>query len=92
MSVRLCGRLVCRDQAEADLVLRHLPEHLRLTRAEAGCESFDVVRQGTSLVWDVVESFRDEAALGAHRERMIGSAWATATARIERRGYVIERD
>ncbi|KZC96552.1 putative quinol monooxygenase [Clavibacter tessellarius] len=83
--IRIRGELVCADAAESDAVDHHLPEHAERTRAEPGCLAFEVVPTADPLVWRVDELFRDDDAVGAHRERMDGSAWARATAGIERR-------
>jgi quinol monooxygenase YgiN len=40
--IHLEGRLIFKDEAEAALVAQHLPEHIRLSRAEPGCLSFEV--------------------------------------------------
>ncbi|PZQ51685.1 MAG: antibiotic biosynthesis monooxygenase [Rhodovulum sulfidophilum] len=82
--VRLTGRLICGSAREAELVRRHLPEHLRLTRAEPGCVSFDVSRTADPLVWRVEECFVDRAAFEAHRRRTRASDWWGATAEIRR--------
>lgn len=83
--IRIRGELVCADAAESDAVVRHLPEHAARTRAEPGCLAFEVAPTADPLVWRVDELFRDDDAVDAHRERLAGSAWARATAGIERR-------
>ena len=83
MTLHLTGRLICRDEAAAEIVRTHLPEHVRLTRAEPGCLSFEV-RQAGDLVWSVEEAFADRAAFEAHQARAKGSAWGTATTGIKR--------
>lgn len=83
--VRLTGVLVCADSAQAAIVARELPEHVALTRAEAGCLSFEVTATHDPLVWRVAELFADAAAFAAHQERVGSSAWGRATAGIERR-------
>ena len=82
--VRLKGRLLCSSAEEAGIVATHLPEHIRLTRAEPGCLSFEAVRSDDPLIWHVEECFRDKAAFEFHRERTRASAWGTATAAIRR--------
>ena len=82
--VRLSGWLVCASTTEADAVLAHLSDHVALTRAEPGCLSFEVT-QASPLIWRVEERFRDRAAFEAHQDRTRSSAWAAATAGIERR-------
>lgn len=83
--VFLSGQLVCSDEDQAAIVRQHLPLHVRLTRAEEGCVSFEVRRVEDSLVWQVDENFQDAAAFRAHQERVAQSEWGLATAGIERR-------
>jgi len=85
VGVHLSGLLICRDDVEASTVERELPEHIRRTRDEVGCQSFDVERRPGTLVWDVAESFVDEAAFAAHQRRVESSDWGSATVGIERR-------
>ena len=84
MSVTLTGRLICTTLAEAARVRAHLPEHIRLTRAEPGCLRFDVVETADPLVWQVDETFADRAAFDAHQMRTRASRWAQETAGIAR--------
>ncbi|TPW76202.1 putative quinol monooxygenase [Schumannella soli] len=87
--VTLTGLLICRDETEAAAVERHLPEHLRRTRAEPGCLAFEVTRRPGTRTWDVAERFVDARAFAAHQQRVAESTWGAATAGIERR-YAIE--
>lgn len=82
--VRLQGRLICRSAEDAQIVAAHLPEHVRLTRAEPGCLSFTVTPTEDPLIWHVEERFRDKAAFAIHQERSRASAWWAATAHIPR--------
>lgn len=84
MPVTLQGTLRCADAAQADIVLRHLPDHIRLSRAEAGCLQFDVTRSADPLVWTVSERFATRAAFDAHQIRVKASRWGQATADIAR--------
>ena len=84
-NVFLSGQLVCSDEDQVEIVMQHLPLHVRLTRAEEGCVSFEVRRVEDSLVWQVDENFRDAAAFRAHQERVAQSEWGLATAGLERR-------
>lgn len=54
-AVRLRGFLRCLSKHDVDLVRRHLPEHLRLTREEPGCISFEVSETDDPLIWRVEE-------------------------------------
>ena len=83
-TVRLSGFLLCDSVAQSDLVRRHLPEHHRLTTAEPGCLSFEVVPTADPLVWRVAECFADRAAFEHHQSRTRASAWWSATAAIAR--------
>lgn len=83
-NVFLSGQLLCSDEDQAAIATRHLPLHVRLTRAEEGCVSFEVRRVEDSLVWQVDENFKDAAAFRAHQERVAQSEWGLATAAIER--------
>lgn len=61
-----------------------LPEHIRLTRAEPGCLSFDVTRTDDPMIWQVDEAFTDREAFDAHQTRTGASDWAAQTADIAR--------
>lgn len=86
--IRLTGRLICSSLEEAGIIRRHLPVHLRLTRAEAGCRAFDVTPTDDPLIWTVAEHFTDAEAFAAHQRRTGASDWGRATAGI-RRDYTI---
>lgn len=86
--VALRGRLICADAAEAELVVRYLPRHIELSRAEPGCVSFDVDRTDDALVWSVAELFSDRDTFDAHQARVRSSEWGRATAAITR-DYVV---
>jgi quinol monooxygenase YgiN len=60
------------DQIRAGLV-----DHIRLTRAEPGCISFDVTEDpDISGRFNVAEEFTDSDAFRAHQTRAQGSDWA----------------
>ena len=82
--IHVTGTLTCATAAEAELVRQHLPEHIRLSRAEPGCLTFNVDATDDPLVWRLDESFADKAAFKAHGDRMRASAWFTATAGLAR--------
>lgn len=82
--VTLSGRLICVNREQSDIVERHLPVHIELTRAEPGCIDFEVVRTDDPLVWLVDERFADQAAFDTHQRRVADSVWGRATAGIER--------
>ena len=82
--IHVTGTLTCAAAEEADLVRQHLPEHIRLSRAEPGCLSFEVTQTADPLIWTVEESFTDRAAFDAHQTRTKASPWFAATAHIAR--------
>lgn len=89
--IRLTGRLICKTHAEARRVVMALPDHLRQTRAEPGCVSFDVTPSDHPLIWQVSEAFADNAAFAAHQARTAASDWAVQTAGITR-DYTVTDD
>ena len=83
-TVRVSGHLRCAPE-EIDMVHEMLPEHIRLTRAETGCLSFEVTQDpGDPCRWNLSESFRDMAAFEAHRTRTAASDWGRRTAHLHR--------
>lgn len=86
--VTLTGRIFCADETEAAVLRTHLPAHVDLTRAEAGCLRFEVVPAGPPA-WRVDEVFASAEAFRAHQARVAGSDWGRATAGF-RRDYRIE--
>ncbi|WP_236967681.1 putative quinol monooxygenase [Microbacterium aurantiacum] len=90
--VELRGRLVCADTDAAATVVRQLPLHTALSRAEPGCLRFEVTATADPLVWEVAERFADRAAFDAHQARVAASEWGRATAGIAREYAVTEAD
>jgi quinol monooxygenase YgiN len=88
--IQLTGILICANEEQAAIVATHLPRHIELTRAEAGCIRFDVTSTPDALVWDVAELFATADAFRAHQERVAASEWGTATAGIERKYSIAE--
>lgn len=84
MTVILSGTLRCTTDAEAARVRAARPEHIRLTRQEPGCMSFNVDPTDDPFVWQVDEEFVDSAAFEAHQIRAQASEWARETAGIKR--------
>lgn len=82
--IHLSGQLICTDDQQAAKVRAHLPDHIRLTRAEPGCLTFEVVQTADPLIWQVEESFADQAAFDAHQARTRASDWYRTTAQIAR--------
>ena len=77
--IRLKGHLICMTEDEAQTVRAHLAEHIRLSRAEAGCLSFEVTQTDDPMVWEVVETFRTRADFDGHQIRTRDSQWFTVT-------------
>ncbi len=90
MAVRVTGRLGCANEAQAARVRALLGEHIRLSRAEPGCLTFDVVPTNDPLVWELNETFVDRAAYEAHQARTRASTWGIETIGLTRRFEVSE--
>lgn len=73
--IRLTGTLTCATPDDIALVTQHLPAHIAASRAEPGCMSFNVVQSADPLVWQLDESFTDQAAFDAHQARTRASPW-----------------
>lgn len=86
--VEVEGRLICECDEDVEAVLRHLPRHIELTRAEPGCFRFDVEQTADPYVWIVSEKFVSRAAFERQQARVGASGWGRATAGIKR-DYVI---
>lgn len=84
MPVILTGTLRCRDAADTALVAELIGTHVALTRAEAGCVSFNVAQTDDPLIWQVDEEFVDAAAFEAHQARAKASEWGQRSAAIPR--------
>ena len=86
--VYLAGHITVPAKARRD-VLALLPQHIRLTRREAGCLRFDVTQDTKQPSrFHVIEVFSSPAAFDAHQRRSRDSAWARATENCPR-DYVI---
>ncbi len=82
--IALSGRLICADEAEAEVLTRHLDDHIQASRAEPGCLRFDITPTKDALIWQVDELFADQTAFDAHKARTAASPWAEATKQIRR--------
>jgi quinol monooxygenase YgiN len=82
--IHVTGTLTCATASDADIVRRHLPTHIALSRAEPGCLTFHVTQTTDPLVWHLDETFTDRAAFEAHQARTRASDWFRATAHIAR--------
>lgn len=81
--IALTGRLAAAGRAQRQAVRAHLPAHVALSRAEAGCLRFDMTEVAPG-VWQVEELFTDACAFAAHQARAQASDWGRATAGIAR--------
>ena len=88
--IRVTGTLTCATADQAEKVRTHLPDHIRLSRAEPGCLAFNVNPTADPLVWRLDESFADRAAFEDHQTRTRASLWFTATANLTRDFAVTE--
>jgi quinol monooxygenase YgiN len=80
MPVTLTGFLICRTLEESDRVSHLLPEHVRLTREEMGCLSYEVYRSMADPVCFAVRAvYRDRDSLAAHQVRAGDTDWGRAT-------------
>lgn len=88
--IKLSGRLVCKSIEESNLVRHHLPEHMRLTKDEAGCVSFEVTETADPLIWKVEELFTNKEAFATHQVRTKASLWGSETRTIVREYEISE--
>jgi quinol monooxygenase YgiN len=73
------------------LVAALVADHIRHTRAEPGCLSFDIVQAADDPCrWDVAEAFTDRVAFEAHQARTRSSPWWMATRHMPRHFAVTE--
>ena len=88
--IKLTGRLICKNREETALVRRYLPEHIRLTKEEAGCLAFEVRETDDPLIWSVEELFTSQETFDAHQVRTKASTWGTETRAIAREDAIAE--
>ncbi|MEL6170714.1 MAG: antibiotic biosynthesis monooxygenase [Pseudomonadota bacterium] len=82
MGVVIKGFLRCGEK-DAAIVRGAVGEHIRLSRAEPGCEHFEITETEPG-VFSISERFVDEAAFEAHTQRTRASEWWTRTRHIPR--------
>lgn len=76
-----------------DAITAALPEHIRLTRLEAGCIRFDVTADSEHKGrFHVAEVFANRADFDAHQDRTQTSDWARITQGIARHYSLSEID
>lgn len=69
------GTITCTPE-DIDMVIERVKEHIRLTRLEAGCITFDITQSDDDpCVFKVSERFVDQAAFDAHSTRTRASVW-----------------
>ena len=73
--IHLTGTLTCRTEDDLKIVETYLPDHSRLGRAEPGCLTFNVTQTADPLVWQLDETYVDQAAFDAHQTRNRASTW-----------------
>ena len=88
--IQLTGKLICKTLDESEAVRRFLPEHIRLTKNEPGCVSFNVLETSDPLIWTVDKLFVDQKSFDAHQVRTKQSRWAAETAAIVRQYEIQE--
>lgn len=70
---------------DLDEVSAALPEHIKLTRQEAGCLVFNVTKdEANPNRFNVYEEFADRDAFEKHQLRVRESRWGTITANVSR--------
>ncbi|NJK52011.1 MAG: antibiotic biosynthesis monooxygenase [Leptolyngbyaceae cyanobacterium SU_3_3] len=92
IKVRLSGFIVV-PESDLNLVLSELPNHINLTREEAGSISF-YVRQSDSdpCRFDVDEEFQSREAFEHHQLRVKASYWGKVTSNVERHYDITEEE
>lgn len=73
------------SDADLDAVMQELPNHVQLTRKEAGCLIFNVTQDSENRNrFDVYEEFLNQEAFDQHQVRAGASYWAEVTANVAR--------
>ena len=88
--IRLTGTLICTTSDDLAVVQTYLPDHIRLSRAEPGCLSFDVTQSDDPLIWQLDESYIDRPAFEAHQTRNRASLWWQKSQHIKRDFHLSE--
>lgn len=90
MPLHVQGRLICQNEAQARIARENLPEHIRLTREEPGCVSFEVTPTDDPFVWALNETFTSAETFRAHQARTKASHWGRVSEGILRDFEVTE--
>lgn len=73
------------------IVTAELANHIELTRREAGCLAFSVVRSHSDdCRFEVREVFESRAAFEHHQKRVKASRWGKVSINVERHYQVVE--
>lgn len=73
--IRLTGTVTCKTPDDRRVIETYIPDHIRLSRAEPGCLTFDVVQTADPMIWHLDETYTDQAAFDAHQTRNRASIW-----------------
>jgi len=72
-------------ETDLSMVKKELPNHIELTRNEAGCMVFEVSQDREKLNrFNVYEEFASKEAFTLHQERVRNSRWGEITENVER--------
>ncbi|MEX0969367.1 MAG: antibiotic biosynthesis monooxygenase [Paracoccaceae bacterium] len=84
--VYLDGTLVVTSATMLAVIEMYLDEHIALSRAEPGCEKFEVYPDANNTFHYIVsEIYETEEAFEAHQARAKASEWGQNTKELERR-------
>ncbi|MBW4974912.1 antibiotic biosynthesis monooxygenase [Roseovarius mucosus] len=86
--ISLTGQMICPSD-DLEVTRAALTEHIRLSRAEQGCLSFDVTETAPGE-FSVSERFVDRAAFDAHQTRTRASEWWRVTSHMPRHFEITE--
>lgn len=90
MKIQLNGYILVPED-RMDAVRAGLVDHIRLTHAEPGCISFEVIEDPEIPGrFNVAELFTDQTSFDAHQTRTKASVWAEITAGIPREYSITE--
>lgn len=71
--------------ADLEAVKSELPNHIQLTRQEAGCLVFEVSQDNENINrFNVYEEFVSENAFKLHQQRLSDTQWAKISSGLER--------
>ncbi|MGB3614097.1 MAG: antibiotic biosynthesis monooxygenase [Elainellaceae cyanobacterium] len=88
--VTLSGFIVV-PESDIETVRSELPNHIKLTREEPGCISFNVQQSDSEPArFDVIEEFESREAFEHHQRRVKASLWGDVTINVERHYEVRE--